>query len=73
MRQSRDQGKSKAKTRGQGQRDQRQAEARRQARDHQVCETLKATEARAPQLEAQLQGLITRPKVEVVPWALQLF
>src|SRR5918992_3671850 len=56
MRQSRDQWKSKAKTRGQRQRDQ-----------------LKATEARVRQLEAQLQGLITRPKVTVVHLALQLF
>ena len=73
MRQSRDQWKSKAKTRGQRQRDQSKAEARRQARYHQVCETLKATEARVRQLEAQLQGLITRPKVAVVHLALQLF
>lgn len=73
MRQSRDQWKSKAKTRGQGQRDRRKAEARWQARYHQVCETLNATEARLRQLEAQLQGLATRPKVEVIHLALQLF
>lgn len=73
MRQSRDQWKSKAKTRGQGQRDQRKAAARLQARYHQVCETLKATEARMRQLEVQLQGLVIRPKVEVVHLALQLF
>src|SRR5918992_5139841 len=56
MRQSRDQWKSKAKTRGQRQRDQ-----------------LKATEARVRALEAQLGGLATRPKVDVVHLALQLF
>ena len=73
MRQSRDQWKSKAKTRGQGQRDRRKADARLQARYAQVSETLQATQARVRQLEAQLQGLVTRPKVEVVHLALQLF
>ena len=73
MRQSRDQWKSKAKTRGQEQRDRRKAEARWQVRYHQVCETLKATEAHVRQLEAQLQGLVIRPKVEVIHLALQLF
>jgi hypothetical protein len=73
MRHSRDQWKSKAKTRGQGQRDRRKAEARWQARYHQVCETLKATEARVRQLEVQLQGLVIRPKVESIHLALQLF
>jgi hypothetical protein len=73
MRQSRDQWKSKAKRRGQEQRDQRKAQARLRARYAQVRETLKATEARVRQLEAQLQGLVTRPKVAVVHLALQLF
>jgi hypothetical protein len=73
MRQSRDEWKSKAKTRGQGQRDQRKAEARLRARYVQVSETLKATEARVRQLETQLQGLVTRPKVEVIHLALRLF
>jgi hypothetical protein len=73
MRQSRDQWKSKAQTRGQEQRDQRKSEVRLRARYAQVRETLKATEARVRQLEAQLQGLVTRPKVEVVHLALQLF
>ena len=73
MRASRDQWKSKAQTRGQGQRDQRKAHARLQARYDQVTETLKATQARVRQLEAQLQGLATRPKVAVVHLALQLF
>jgi hypothetical protein len=73
MRQSREQWKSKAKTRGQGPRDRRKAEARWQARYPQVCETLNATEARVRQLEAQLQGLLIRPKVEVIHLALPLF
>ena len=73
MRQSRNQWRAKAQTRGQGQRDQRQAHARLRLRYHQVTETLKATQARVRQLEAQLQALATRPKVEVVHLALQLF
>jgi hypothetical protein len=73
MRQRRDQWQSKAKTRGQGQRDRRKAAARLQARDDQVSETLKATQARVRQLEAQLPGLGTRPTVEVVHVALQRF
>lgn len=73
MRQSRNQWRAKAQTRGQGQRDQRKANARLRLRDHQVTETLKATQARVRQLEAQLQALATRPKVEVVHLALQLF
>src|SRR5260370_3082472 len=73
MRQSRDQWKSKAKTRGQGQRDRRKADARLQARYAQVSETLQATQARVRQLEAQLHGLVTRPKVDAVHLDLQLF
>jgi hypothetical protein len=73
MRARRDQWQSKAQTRGQGQRDQRKAHARRQARDAQVTETLKATQARVRQLEAQLPGLAPRPNVAVVHVALQLF
>ena len=73
MRQSRNQWRAKATTRGQGQRDQRKATARLRARYHQVTETLKATEARVRQLEAQLRGLATRPKEEVIHLALQLF
>lgn len=73
MRQSRNQWRTKATTRGQGQRDQRKAHARLRARYHQVTETLKATEAHVRQLEAQLRGLATRPKVAVVHLALQLF
>lgn len=73
MRQSRNRWRAKATTRGQGQRDQRKANARLRARYPQVTETLKATEAHVRQLEAQLRGLATRPKVAVVHLARQLF
>src|SRR6266581_7686997 len=73
MRHSRDQWKSKALGRGEGQRYQRKENTRLRARYDQIAKTLSAAEARMRQLEAQLQGLATRPKVEVVLLALQLF
>jgi hypothetical protein len=73
MRHSRDQWKSKAIGRGEGQRYQRKENTRLRARYDQIAKTLSAAEARMRQLEAQLQGLATRPKVEVVHLALQLF
>jgi len=73
MRHSRDQWKSKAIGRGEGQRYQRKEHTRLRARYDQIAQTLSAAEARMRQLEAQLQGLATRPKVEVVHLALQLF
>ena len=73
MRYSRDQWKSKAIGRGEGQRYRRKEHARLRARYAQITKTLGAAEARVRQLEAQLQGLATRPKVEVVHLALQLF
>lgn len=73
MKRSRNQWRAKAKARGQQQRDQRKAHARLRARYHQATETLKVTQARVRQLEAPLQGLATRPKVEVIHLALQLF
>jgi hypothetical protein len=73
MRHSRDQWKSKAIGRGEGQRYQRKEHTRLRARYDQIAKTLSAAEARLRQLEAQLQGLATRPKVEVVHLALQLF
>src|SRR5713101_5565017 len=73
MRQRRDQWKSKAIGRGEGQRYQRKENTRLRARYDQIAKTLSAAEARMRQLEAQLQGLATRPKVEVVHLALQLF
>src|SRR5713101_5287471 len=73
MRHSRDQWKSKAIGRGEGQRYQRKENTRLRARYDQIAKTLSAAEARMHQLEAQLQGLATRPKVEVVHLALQLF
>jgi hypothetical protein len=66
MRHSRDQWKSKAKQRGEGQRYQRKEHARLRSKHDQVTQTLKATQTRLRQLEAQLQGLPTRPQVEVV-------
>jgi hypothetical protein len=73
MRHSRDQWKSKAIGRGEGQRYQRKENTRLRARYDQIAKTLSAAEARRRQLEAQLQGRATRPKVEVVHLALQLF
>src|SRR5882672_3594766 len=73
MRHSRDQWKSKAIGRGEGQRSQRKENTRLRARYDQIAKTLSAAEARMRQLETQLQGLATRPKVEVVHLALQLF
>jgi hypothetical protein len=73
MRHRRDQGKSKAIGRGEGQRYQRKEHPRLRARDDQIAQTLSAAEARRRQLEAPLQGLATRPKVEVVHLALPLF
>ena len=73
MRHSRNQWKAKAIHRGERQRSQRKENARLQARYQQVVNTLRATEARVRQLEARLQGLTTRPKVEVVHVALHLF
>jgi hypothetical protein len=73
MRHSRDQWKAKALARGEGPRDQRKEHARLRARDDQVVKALSAAEARGRQLEAHLQGLATRPQVEVVHWALHLF
>ena len=73
MRHSRDQWNSTAIGRGEGQRYQRKEPTRLRARDAQIAQTLSAAEARRRQLEAQLQGLATRPKVEVVHLALPLF
>src|SRR3989449_7404131 len=73
MRHSRDQWKSKAIGRGEEQRYQRKEHTRLRARYNQLAKTLSAAEARRRQLEAQLQGPVTRPKGEVVHLALQLF
>ena len=73
MKHSRDQWKHKAKQRGERERYQRKQTARLRAERDRATQALKATQARLRQLEAQLHGLATRPKVEVVYLALQLF
>lgn len=73
MRQSREQWKTKAIKRGEGERYQRKLSARRQAKIEQQATALKAAEARIGELEAQLHELTSRPKVDVVHLALQLF
>lgn len=73
MRQSREQWKAKAIKRGQGERYQRKQSARHKASAEQKTKALEAAHARIGQLEAQLHDITTRPKVEVVHLALQLF
>ena len=73
MRHSRDQWKDKAKQRGKGERYERREKARMKAERDQLTHALKASEARVHKFEAQFQGLATRPKVDVVHLALQLF
>ena len=70
---SRNQWKYKAKLRGEGERYQRTQNARLKAQYNRTRHALKETQARLRQLEAQLHGLATVPKVEVVHLALQLF
>lgn len=73
MKNSRNQWKHQAKQRGKGERSQRRANARIKAERDQVTQALKAAQARLRELEARLHGLATRPKVDVVHVALQLF
>lgn len=73
MRHSRDQWKEKSKQRGKGERYERREKARLKAERDQLTQALKASEARVHALEAQLKGLATRSKVDVVHLALQLF
>jgi hypothetical protein len=73
MQHSRDQWKHKAKQRGERERYQRKQRARFKAERDRVTTALKATQAHLRQLEAQLHGLATVPKVDVVSLALQLF
>jgi hypothetical protein len=70
---SRHQWKHKAKQRGDQNRYQRKQIARLTAERNQATKTLKVTQARLRQLESQPQALVSRPKVEVVFLALQLF
>jgi hypothetical protein len=73
MKHSRDQWTHKATQRGKGERYQRRENARLRAERNQVTQTLKATQVHLRELEARLYGLATRPKVDVVHLALQLF
>ena len=73
MKQSREQWKTKAIERGQAQPYQRKQSAPHKATAEQKTKALEAAQARIRQLEAQLREVTTRPKVEVVHFALQLF
>ena len=73
MKHSRTQWKEQAKQRGKGERYERREKARMQAERDRLTHALKASEARVHALEAQRNGLATRPKVDVVSLALQLF
>ena len=73
MKHSRDQWKHKATQRGERERSQRQQHARISAERDRATKALKETQTRLRQLEAQMHGLATRPKVDVVYLALQLF
>src|SRR6266487_4989146 len=73
MKHSREQWKHKAKRRGERERYQRKQYTRLEAQYHQTANALKATQAQLRQREAQLHGLLSVPKVEVVHLALQLF
>src|SRR6266481_308315 len=73
MKHSRTQWKEKAKQRGQGERYERREKGRIKAERDQLTHALNASQARVRELEARLHGLATRPKVDVVHLALQLF
>ncbi|HSX82091.1 MAG TPA: hypothetical protein VLQ80_26460 [Candidatus Saccharimonadia bacterium] len=69
----RDQWKEPAKQHGTGERYARREKARSKAERDQLTRTLKASQTRVRELAAQRDGLATRPKVDVVHFALQLF
>lgn len=73
MQHSREQWKEQAKQHGKGERYERREKARIKAERDQLTRTLKASQTRVRELEAQLDGLAMRPKVDVVHVALQLF
>lgn len=73
MKQSRDQWKAKAIKRGEGERYQRKQSVRHKAKSEQTTQALEVAQARIGQLEAQLNALAIRPKVDVIHLALQLF
>src|SRR5256885_14515230 len=65
--------KEKAKQRGQGERYERREKGRIKAERDQLTHALNASQAQVRELEARLGGLASRPKVDVVHLALQLF
>src|SRR5260370_23698336 len=73
MQHRRTQWKEKAKQRGQGERYERREKGRIKAERDQLTHALNASQARVRELEARLGGLASRPKVDVVHLALQLF
>jgi hypothetical protein len=73
MKHSRDQWKHKAMQRGERERYQRKQNTRLKAERNRATNALRETQACLRQLEAQLHGLATLPKVDVVHLALQLF
>src|SRR5438445_949071 len=73
VRQSRTQWKHKATQRANQNRYQRKQLARVKHERDRTATALKAAQARLRQLESQSQGLVARPKVDVVFLALQLF
>lgn len=70
---SRNQWKHKAKQRGDQERYQRKQIARLTAERNRAAQALKEARVCVQKLQAQLHGLATRPKVDVVYLALQLF
>jgi hypothetical protein len=73
MQHSRNQWKHKAKQRGERERAQRKQMARLTAERNRLRKALNETRVRLQTLEAQRHGVATRPKVDVVYVALQLF
>jgi hypothetical protein len=73
MKHSRNQWKHKAKQRGDQERYHRKQIARLRVERNRATQALKEAQGRVQTLEAQLHGLATRPKVDVVYLALQLF
>jgi hypothetical protein len=73
MKHSREQWKEKAKQHGKSERYERREKVRIKAARDQLTRTLKASQTRVRELEAQLDDLATRPKGDVVHFALQLF
>jgi hypothetical protein len=73
MKHRREQWQAKAKQRGKAERYERREKTRIKSERDQLTEALKASEARVRERETPLNGLTTRPKVDVVHFALQLF